>query len=73
MKEKNIILSTAYFPPVSYFYYINNCENIFIEKHEHYQKQSIRNHTIILSSQGIQKIIVQIKRKTYSKKLIKNI
>ena len=73
MKEKNIILSTAYFPPISYFYYINNYENIFIEKHEHYQKQSIRNHTIILSSQGIQKIIVPIKRKTYSKTLIKDI
>ena len=73
MKENNIILSTAYFPPVSYFYYINNSEKIFIEKHEHYQKQSIRNHTIILSSQGTQKIIVPIKRKTYSKTLIKDI
>tara|TARA_B100001250_G_C19804406_1_gene792592 strand:- start:30 stop:650 length:621 start_codon:yes stop_codon:yes gene_type:complete len=73
MKENNVILSTAYFPPLSYFYYIHNYENIFIENQEHYQKQSIRNHTIILSSQGIQKIIVPIKRKTYSKTLIKDV
>tara|TARA_B100001250_G_scaffold414389_1_gene452456 strand:+ start:1049 stop:1669 length:621 start_codon:yes stop_codon:yes gene_type:complete len=70
MKENSILLSTAYLPPISYFYYINNYENIFIETQEHYQKQSIRNHTIILGSQGYQKIIIPVKRKSYSKKII---
>ena len=70
MKENNILLSTAYLPPISYFYYINNYENIFIETQEHYKKQSIRNHAITLGTQGYQKITIPIKRKSYSKTLI---
>ena len=73
MKKSTILLPTAYFPPITYFYYIYNYENIFIETQEHYKKQSIRNHTIILGSQGFQKIIIPIKKKSYSKTLIKDI
>ncbi len=70
MKENNILLSTAYLPPIIYFYYINKYENIFIETQENYKKQSIRNHAITLGPQGYQKITIPIKRKSYSKTLI---
>jgi len=73
MTKDNILLSTAYFPPIIYFYYIINCKNVFIETQENYKKQSIRNHTIILGNQGYQKIIIPIHRKSYSKTIITDI
>ncbi len=48
-----VILSTAYWPNLQYFYYILNAEEVFIEHFEHYQKQSFRNRTQILTANGI--------------------
>ena len=73
MNKKNIILPISYFPPVTYFFYIYNYDNIFIEINEHYQKQTIRNHTIISGANGDQKLIVPIKRKSYSKTVISEV
>lgn len=57
-----LLLSTAYFPPVSYFAAIAKdfalspdgatSSVVHIEAHEHYQKQSYRNRCVIMSSQG---------------------
>lgn len=57
-----ILLSTAYFPPVSYFAAIAKDfalspdgakpSIVRIEAHEHYQKQSYRNRCVIMSAQG---------------------
>jgi hypothetical protein len=49
----NVLLTTAYWPNLHYFFYVFNAENVFIEKHEHYQKQSFRNRTQILSANGV--------------------
>jgi len=70
MNKKKIILSSSYFPPIIYFYYIKKYENIYIETQEFYKKQTIRNHTIINGANGDQKLIIPIKRKSYSKTLI---
>lgn len=70
MNKKKIILSSSYFPPIIYFYYIKKYENIYIETQEFYKKQTIRNHTIINGANGDQKLIIPIKRKSYSKILI---
>ncbi|NPA68875.1 MAG: WbqC family protein, partial [Chlorobi bacterium] len=44
-----VVLSTAYFPPVSYFEIILKSKEVFIEQHENYTKQTYRNRCEILS------------------------
>lgn len=58
-----ILLSTAYFPPIDYFGLILNSDKFFIEKHEFYQKQSYRNRCNILSSNGVISLSIPIERK----------
>ena len=47
-----IILSTSYFPPIEYFFAIENSKEVFIESKEIYQKQSYRTRCEILSCNG---------------------
>jgi hypothetical protein len=47
-----VLLCTAYLPPVEYFYFLLNAQNVNIEKQELYQKQSYRNRCEILSANG---------------------
>ncbi|MCX7862987.1 MAG: WbqC family protein [Bacteroidales bacterium] len=63
MKNTTITI-TAYFPPISYFYLINQSENICIELYENYQRQSIRNRCYILSANGVQWLSIPIIKTT---------
>jgi len=63
---QTVVLSSAYWPNLQYFYYILNAQHVFIEKHEHYQKQSFRNRTQILSANGVLNLTIPIKN--YSEK-----
>ena len=72
MKKKTIILPSSYLPSINYFYLILKYENILIESHDFYIKQSLRNHAIILGPNGDQKITVPIQRKSKSKTVFKN-
>ena len=47
------LLSTAYFPPVSYFAALANAETAVIERCETYQKQSYRTRCHIYSANGL--------------------
>lgn len=44
------VLTTAYFPPVEYFFAIAHSRQVLIEQHEAYQKQSWRNRCRILAA-----------------------
>lgn len=46
------LLSTAYFPPVSYISLINSSDKIYIENKENYLKQTYRNRCLILAANG---------------------
>ena len=48
-----VVLSTAYWPNLLYFSQLLNAEEVIIEQHEHYPKQSYRNRTEILSANGV--------------------
>jgi len=72
LKKKTIILPSSYLPSINYFYLILKYENILIESHDFYIKQSLRNHAIILGPNGDQKITVPIQRKSKSKTVFKN-
>ena len=53
------VLSTAYFPPISYFSLLLRGE-ILLEAHENYQKQSWRNRCNILTANGIEALQVPV-------------
>ena len=53
----NILLSTAYLPPVEYFALLLS-ENAVIEREERYQKQSYRNRTVIMNGNGPLNLII---------------
>ena len=40
---ETILLNTAYFPPVQYMAKVKACDELLIEAHENYGKQSYRN------------------------------
>lgn len=61
IENKQILLSTAYFPPVAYLSCFALAEKVIIEKHENYHKQTYRNRTEILSANGKLSLNVPIK------------
>jgi len=57
---QSILLSTAYFPPVSWFAALQKSSNVSIEVHETYSKQTYRNRCHILSPNGLQALTVPV-------------
>lgn len=58
----NIVLSSAYWPNIAYFYYLINANDVYIDHYEHYQKQSYRNRCKLLSSNGVLDLSVPVKK-----------
>ena len=56
------LLSTSYLPPIEYFHYLNNCENIVIELFETYKKQSYRNRCLIYTEKGAMPLSIPISK-----------
>ena len=57
-----ILLSTAYFPPISWIAAALQSERVEIEIHETYPKQTFRNRCNIATSSGILSLTVPVKR-----------
>ena len=55
-----VVLSAAYLPPVQYFQKINQAESIYIEKHEHYVKQSYRNRCNVFGANGVLSLSIPV-------------
>lgn len=55
-----ILFSTAYFPPIEYFYLLLNTQSIYIEAHETYLKQTYRNRCHIYSPNGLQALTIPV-------------
>ncbi|MFN7911769.1 MAG: WbqC family protein [Bacteroidota bacterium] len=56
-----VILGTAYWPNLSYFYCLLN-HNCTIDKGEHYTKQSFKNRATILTANGVQNLIIPVQK-----------
>ncbi len=56
----NSVLLSAYWPSLQYFYYVLNSEKVLIEQHDHYQKQSFRNRTQILTANGVLDLVIPV-------------
>lgn len=66
------LFATAYFPTVEYFLWLIHFDKIFIEAFEHFNKQTNRNRTHILSPNGVQVLsipLVQTHRKVFIKEV----
>jgi hypothetical protein len=57
------LFTTAYWPNLHYFYYVLYAEQILIEQHENYQKQSYRNRTLILTANGVLPLSIPVKKR----------
>lgn len=57
---KNALLSTAYLPPIQYFAKLTGYEKVFLEKQEHFLKQSFRNRCQIAGPNGMQTLNIPI-------------
>ena len=60
--QNHVLLSTAYLPPVEYFYYLLKADRVFIEQHETYQKQTFRNRCEVFSEKGKMSLIVPVSK-----------
>lgn len=57
-----VVLGSAYWPNIQYLYYILNAESVQIDLYEHYQKQTFRNRSSILSANGKLDLTVPVKK-----------
>jgi hypothetical protein len=56
----NLLLPTAYLPPVSYLRYLLKQDNVRIEGHEHFVKQTLRNRCEIYGANGRLRLTVPV-------------
>lgn len=73
MIKNNILINTAYFPPVNYLSLFSAAEKVFIEREENYTKQTYRNRCIICSANGRMILTVPILMGTFHKTPVKDI
>lgn len=69
----NILVNTAYFPPVQYFTKIHDCTEIWIEQYESYGKQSYRNRCDIMTANGVMTLSVPVVKGSSIKILTKDV
>lgn len=55
---KTIYLSSAYLAPIEYYSKLLQYDNIFVEQHDHYIKQTYRNRCNIAGPEGIQTLSI---------------
>ena len=70
---EQILVSTAYLPPVEFFSNISGAGVVLIEKEENYIKQTCRNRCYILSSHGPQLLSVPVLKGNLLKTPVKDI
>lgn len=58
----DILLSTAYFPPISWFAFLLRARNTHIEQMETFPKQTYRNRCDIMTASGKGKLIVPVSK-----------
>lgn len=59
-ETKTVLLSTAYLAPVEYYLLMNTHQQVIIEQHCNYVKQTYRNRCIIASANGLQTLSIPI-------------
>lgn len=73
MIDQDILLSTAYFPPVQYLSKFLAHQTIWLETAENFAKQTYRNRAVILAANGPESLIVPVEKGRSQKQQIKDI
>jgi hypothetical protein len=68
-----VICSTAYFPPVEYFYELNKYRIIYIDSYENYIKQTYRNRCEIFGANGKLSLSIPVIKTTGNHTLVKDL
>lgn len=71
--NKDLVLGSAYLAPVSYFAMLYSCEKAYIERYDHYMKQTYRNRCIIASADGPLSLTIPVEKLSDGKNLMKDI
>ena len=58
----NVLLSTTYFGPIQWYQKLYRADEVWIERHETFQKQTYRNRCVIATTQGTQALTVPVER-----------
>lgn len=56
----NTILSSTYFGPVQWYQKLAGSDNVYLEQHDHFIKQTYRNRCVIATTQGPQALTVPV-------------
>ncbi len=68
-----ILLSSAYLPPVQYFAHLQSAEQVWIEQYDHYQKQTYRNRCVIAAPDGPLSLTIPIEKPNTQKAFMRDI
>lgn len=71
--NNNILLSTAYFAPIHFYARYIAHSKVYIEKYEHFNKQTYRNRCVVLGGNGIITLITPVIKGRGQKILIKDL
>ena len=72
MKKKTVLLQSSYLPPIAWISELKRADKVIIECCDHYQKQTYRTRSKILSSQGVMDLGVPV-LKTGDKMVMKDV
>ncbi len=73
MEKSPVLLSTAYFPPVSYISGMISASAFVLEKHENFIKQTYRNRCVILGANGPVHLVIPVEKGRSGKKPVRDI
>jgi len=70
---KQYCLSTAYLAPVEYYSLLASAENVLLEQHEFFIKQTYRNRCTIATANGLMDLTIPVEKSEEKKTLIKDV
>jgi len=56
----DVLLCSAYLPPITHFLAMYGQENVFIEVYDRYRKQTYRNRCLIAAANGVQALTIPV-------------
>ena len=69
----NVLLCSAYLPPISFFTAINSGGDVLIEQYDNYCKQTYRNRCRIATAGGVQTLTIPVVKSDNPKQLMKDV
>lgn len=71
--QRKILVSSLYMGPASYFGLFAGNEEVLIEQHDHYTKQTYRNRCVILAANGPLNLVIPVQKHHGQKTKMKDV